>query len=476
MKATLVAITMLLAVGACAADVRRPNVVFILADNEGAWQLGCYGNPDIKTPNIDRLAAEGVRFTRSLSSNPVCSPTRATYLTGLIPSQHGVHSYLPTDNLKKPLPYALAEFVTLPRVMHEAGYVCGMAGKWHLGGTFEPRDGFSDWITMPSGHTTEFYDADVIEDGKVRKEPKYLTDLWTEHAVKFIEKNRDRPFFLYLPYNGPYGLGKSLTSPGHNRWVDFYADKPMWSFPREAMHPWQHANKPFLNNMVAIRRVATETSGVDDGVGAVMATLKKLELDENTLVIYAADQGWMGGQNGIWGMGDHLRPVGAFELQMQVPLIFRMPGKVAAGKTCDALVSNYDFLPSVLSFLGLKDKVGTKPGSPGRDYSPALVGKKLEWDNAQNAIYYEMEQVRAIRGEGWKYVKRQEGPNELYDMKNDPSEKFNLYGQEKTAETQKEMGARLEKFFGEYVDPQYDVWHGGRSKAKRLGQEASIIE
>ncbi len=453
---------------------RRPNVVFILTDNQGAWTLGCYGNPDIRTPNIDRLAAEGIRFTHALSCNPVCSPTRATYLTGLIPSQHGVHSYLPPDKPKQPIPYTLAEFATLPRILHDDGYVCGMAGKWHLGGTFQPQDGFSDWITMPAGHTTEFYDADVIENGQIHKEPEYLTQLWTEHGVKFIEKNKDRPFFLYLPYNGPYCLGKLLLNKARNRHADYYADKELLSFPRDSMHPWQFNNKEYLNNPISIRRVAAETSGVDDGVGEIMATLKRLKLDENTLVVYAGDQGWMGGQNGVWGMGDHLRPIGAFELMMQVPLIFRQPGKIAAGVTSDLLVSNYDFMPSVLSYLGLSDRMAAKPKSPGRDYSPVLRGQKIDWENV---IYYEMEPVRAIRAAQWKYVERHpNGPHELYDMKVDPHERVNLYGQPKLQAIQQEMAQRLDAFFKTYADPQYDVWHGGRSKAKRLGAAKASAE
>ena len=190
-------------------SARRPNVVFILTDNHGAWTLGCYGNPDIKTPHIDRLAQEGIRFTRAFSSNAVCSPTRATYLTGLIPSQHGVHCYLGGNEAQMgPNAYStIEEFRTLPEILAEQGYVCGLTGKWHLGKNMHPQEGFSYWITMPHGHTSTFYNAKVIENGKVRTEPEYLTDLWTKHAVKFIEQNKDRPFFLFLPYNGPYGLG-----------------------------------------------------------------------------------------------------------------------------------------------------------------------------------------------------------------------------------------------------------------------------
>ncbi|NLE61848.1 MAG: sulfatase-like hydrolase/transferase, partial [Planctomycetes bacterium] len=140
--------------------------------------------------------------------NAVCSPTRATYLTGLMPSKHGVHSYLGTGSLSAPSThYTLSEFRTLPKILGEAGYTCGLAGKWHLGDCLYPQDGFTYWVTKPGGHTSTFYDADVIENGAVRKEPTYLTDFWTRHAVRFIEQNKDRSFFLYLPYNGPYGLG-----------------------------------------------------------------------------------------------------------------------------------------------------------------------------------------------------------------------------------------------------------------------------
>ena len=153
------------ALSVCAAT-RPPNLVFILTDNQGAWTLGCYGNPDIRTPHIDRLAAEGVRFTRALSSNPVCSPTRATFLTGLIPSQHGVHSFLDPKFMMGPQAYnTLREFTSLGEVLRDAGYTCGLSGKWHLGDNLHPSKGFSFWITKPDGHTTEFYNQDVIENG-----------------------------------------------------------------------------------------------------------------------------------------------------------------------------------------------------------------------------------------------------------------------------------------------------------------------
>lgn len=449
-----------------AAAAQPPNLVFILTDNQGAWTLGCYGNPDIKTPHIDRLAAEGVRFTRALSSNPVCSPMRATFLTGLIPSQHGVHSFLDPKYMMGPEAYnTLAEFTSIGEVLRDAGYACGLSGKWHLGANLTSNEGFSSWITNPDGSTREFYDQQVIEDGKERIEAGYTTDLWTRNGVEFIERNKDRPFFLFLAYNGPYNLGPLMSNPPKNRWAEIYKNHAFGSFPQDAMHPWQYANKQFHNTQTAMERCAAETSGVDDGVGEVLATLSRLGLDDNTLVVYAADQGWMGGQNGIWGMGDHFRPTGAHELMMQIPLILRHKGRIPAGRTSDLIVSNYDFLPTVLSHLGLGPKMPRTPRSPGRDFTAALRGETVDWENI---MFYEMETTRAVRTENWKYVARfPDGPFELYDLESDPRERFNLYGQPGADSQRIALAKRLDVFFGEYADPQYDIWKGGRSKARR---------
>jgi len=465
-RRSLFSALLLLLFATSSAPAKPVNVVFILTDNQGAWTLGCYGNPDIRTPHLDRMAAEGIRFTRALSSNPVCSPTRATFLTGLIPSQHGIHSFLDPKFMMGPEAYnTLEEFTSLGEILRDAGYTCGLSGKWHLGANMTPSEGFTSWITKPDGSTQEFYDQKIIENGAVRIEAGYTTDLWTRKGVEFIQQNKDRPFFLYLAYNGPYNLGKLMNNPPQNRHAAYYKDKPFTSFPRDAMHPWQWANKQFHNTQTAMERCAAETSGVDDGVGEILAALKANGIDDHTLVVYAADQGWMGGQNGMWGMGDHFRPTGAHELMMQIPLLFRHPGTIPAAQTCDALVSNYDFLPSLLSHLGIAEKRPQQPKSPGRDFSPALRGQKLDaWDNT---VFYEMETTRAIRAERWKYVARHpSGPYELYDMETDPHERFNLFGQPETEATRTDMAARLSAFFDRYADPKYDLWKGGRSKAK----------
>ena len=457
----------LLLLGACAAPPEsrsgRPlNVVFILSDNQGAWTLGCYGNKDIRSPNIDRLASEGMRFTRCFSSNAVCSPTRATFLTGLLPSQHGIHCYLNADEFQvgPDARCLIREFRSLPKILAENGYACGLSGKWHLGGNLTPQEGFTSWITMPHGHTTTFHGAEIVEDGKIRKEPGYLTEVWTDRAVRFIEENRSRPFFLFLAYNGPYGLGGSLLGGGRNRHSDYYADKEIPSFPREPMHPWLRDNKNYLNNVQAIRSYAAEVSAVDDGVGRVLEALRARGLERDTLVVFSADQGWAGGQHGIWGMGDHTRPLTAFDDQIHIPMIWRHAGRIPAGATSDLLMSNYDFLPTLLGYLGMKE---AKPaGLPGRDFSTALRG---ESGQTSDAVFYEFENTRAIRTGEWKLIRRfPNGPDELYDLKADPGERRNLIGSGQADDLRR----RLSEFFDRIADPKYNLWRGGVSKVRRV--------
>ncbi len=451
------------------------NVLFIMTDNQGAWTLGCYGNPDIRTPNIDRLAADGMRFTNAYCVNSVCSPSRATFLTGLIPSQHGVHCYLggeKPDAQMGPEAYCtIQEFTNLPRVMADAGYTCGLSGKWHLGDSLRPQEGFSYWFTKPRGHTSTFYNAEAIWEEKVYKESRYYTDAITEHALDFLKQNHEEPFFLFVGYNGPYGLGQHMTETHENRHTAYYADKELPSFPREPIHPWLVNNREIINNLVSIRGYAAAVSGVDDGVGEILDALNSYGLDENTLVIFTADQGLCGGHHGMWGMGDHSRPIHTFEETIHIPLIFRHTNRIPAGTLFSSRTCNYDFFPSVLSYLGLDEKISSTPhpsmtSLPGKSYAPALLGNELSWSDV---IFHEFENVRMIRNDKWKYTWRYpDGPNELYDMEKDPSERNNLAGHTEYRLIIAELQAQLTAFFDRYADPQYDLWRGGTSKAGRL--------
>jgi arylsulfatase A-like enzyme len=214
---------------------------------------------------------------------------------------------------------------------------------------------------------------------------------------------------------------------------------------------------------------------VDDGVGRILHALKEHKLDDNTLVLFTADQGWGGGQHGIWGMGDHTRPLHAFDETVHVPLIVRQPGRIAAGTTSDILVSNYDLMPTLLDQLGFKDNMPRQPVSPGRSFAPVLSarehGDKLAWDNV---VFYEFENTRAIRTDAWKLIVRKDldgveaGPDELYDLGADPGQRKNVIGQAVHAEVEKDLRGRLDAFFERYAEPRYDLWRDGKSQARRL--------
>lgn len=453
---------------------QKPNIVMIMTDNHGAWTLGCYGNKDIRTPNIDRLAQEGTLFDNAFASNPVCSPTRASVLTGLIPSQHGVHCFLRGGRLQTGADArcTLTGFASLPKELNKAGYSCGLVGKWHLGGNMTPQEGFDDyWVTTPHGGTSTFYGAQVIENGKLKTEPQYLTDFWTGHAVKFIEQRAvqtEQPFFLLLTYNGPYALSRLLLREGQNRHADFYRDKELISFPREAPHPWQLHNRDYQNNPVSISRVATEVSGVDDGVGAVMDALKTNGFDDNTLVIFLADQGWVGGHGGFFGMGDHTRPTTAVDGMMKIPMIWRHPNQIAAGQRSQKLVANYDIMPTILEHVNLPTPWGqtnqSALTSPGKSFGSELQSA-AQGTTDDEAIFYEFETLRCIRTARWKYTHRfPNGPHELYDLTQDPTEFNNVYQATEPSVIQQALRSRMDAFFATHASPKYDLYNGGGSQ------------
>jgi arylsulfatase A-like enzyme len=467
---------LLLAPVAFQARARLPNVVLILTDNHGAWTLGCYGNRDIRTPHIDRLAAGGVLFTRAHANNAVCSPTRASLFTGLMPSQHGVHTYLGAGGAQVgPQAYnTIREFASIPKLLTDTGYTAGLVGKWHLGDNLKPQEGFSYWITKPHGHSPGFYNQEIIEDGKIRTEPTYLTEFWTDHAVRFIELNRNRPFFLALCYNGPYGLGGAAEEPIRNAHAEYYSTHDLPSMPRDRPHPWNFNYGRWMDNIDVRRKYAAEVSGIDDGVGRVVDTLARLGLEDDTLVIFVGDQGLAGGHSGFWGMGDHTRPLTAFDWTTWIPLILRHPRRMTKGHRSDLLVSTYDVFPSLMHYLGLERQLPAKPELPGRNFAPVLEGKPVQWENT---VYFEFENVRSIRTAEWKYIERiHQQPNELYDLRRDPGERMNLITRPEHAQTAAGLRDRLHRFFDRYSDPKWNLWKGGKSKADLITAELFGIE
>jgi len=360
----------------------------------------------------------------------------------------------------------IEEFDTLPGILVTEGYNCGMSGKWHLGDSLSPQLGFTYWFAKPKGHTTSFYDAEAIWQGKVYQETNYYLDAITDHAVDFLQQTQGSPFFLYVGYNGPYGLDQDLRTGHRNRHTDYYADKELRCFPREDTHPWLKQNRDCIKAETVMRSYACAVSGVDDGVGRILGALTELTLERNTLVIYTADHGLCGGHHGFWGMSDHGRPLMMFDENLHIPLILRHPEKISAGGVCDVTTCNYDLFPSLLEYLDLADRVARNPALPGRSYAPAFVGDKLDW--GEEITFHEYENTRTVRTPKWKFTRRfPDGPDDLYDLQNDPGERRNLIDQPQRAAVQRALKTRLVAFFKEYTNPKYDLWSGGRSKAGR---------
>jgi arylsulfatase A-like enzyme len=251
-----------------------------------------------------------------------------------------------------------------------------------------------------------------------------------------------------------------------NRHTAYYADKELPSFPREPVHPWLKANRDIINNPVSIRGYAAAISGIDDGVGEILDALAGYGLDENTLVIFTADQGLCGGHHGMWGMGDHSLPLHTFEEAIHIPLFFRHTGSIPAGRIFEERTCNYDFFPTMLDYLELTEKLPDEPELPGTSYSRALLGDEIDWNDF---IFHEFENTRMIRSDRWKYTQRHpNGPDELYDMQNDPGERTNLAGDLQYIPVIEELRTQLDEFFDRYADPEYDLWRDGSSKAGRM--------
>lgn len=481
-----------------------PNIVLIVTDNQSEQLLGSYGSSDVKTPNIDTLARSGMKFSRAYSVSGVCSPTRATLLTGLLPSQHGVHNGLPSIFDIEDWA-AVEEFRSLPQTLGEAGYNTALIGKYHIGNPQKPQMGFQHWVTFPTGHTTSFYDVNIIDNGQSYSSgQEHLTDFWTRKAEEFITtQSSSKPFFLYLSYNGPYNLPPLVTRPPRNRHAEYYSQH-VPDFPQEPVHPflrraaieessvedvlkeqaeyrdwgvddaestgekgaapelsygWQTIHA--LNNKTAMINLASEMTMIDDGVGRVLAAIQQRGFQDNTIVVFTSDQSSAFGQHGLWGNSSWAKPHPAYKEHMQIPLIIRQPEIVERNVTTDILVSQYDIFPTLLELVGMQDKVVS--GSPGKSFAPTLFGREQPWTDT---VFYEYITVRAIVKKDWKYVKRMFGEaSELYDLKADPNEYSNLYGNPQFAEITRNLDKELDGFFLNYAAEKYDPWRGGTGKA-----------
>jgi len=437
-------------------DPSRPNVLFILSDDQGPWAMRCAGNTDIITPALDEIAAAGIRFTDFFCVSPVCSPARASLMTGDIPSRHGVHDWIRAGNVGDQRVDFLAGQTLLTDRVAAAGYRCGLIGKWHLGASDMPRDGYVTWFAHPSG-MSPYYNVPMQDGNRTVTIERYLTDEISDRALTFVrdESRRAEPFWLSLNYTAPH---YPWIDAHPREYTDLYAGCAFESCPQERPHPWTAYGNPatdegFRRPRESLIGYFAATTAMDAGIARVLRELDKLELTQSTLVIFMSDNGMNCGQHGIWGKGNGTRPQNMYDTSVKVPCLIAQPGRIAPGVS-DALLSGYDLFPTLLAYLGLADSPA-RP-RPGRSFSALLEGRALRRDDAV-VVYDEYGPVRMVRTREWKYVHRYpDGPHELYDLRNDAGERRNVVDDATYRATVAMLRARLAEWFACYVDPALD--------------------
>jgi arylsulfatase A-like enzyme len=425
----------------------KPNVVFILIDDLGWRDLGCSGSTFYKTPNIDKMAKDGIRFTDFYTACPVCSPTRASILTGRYPQRMNVTDWIPgrkdapDQRLKRPeirneLP---REEVTIAKVLQQNGYATALIGKWHLGGKgFEPTQfGFDLNIAGDETGTARSYFAPFEnKSGKMpglekAEDGEYLTDRLTTEAEKFIEKNKEGPFFLYLPH---YAVHTPLKAP--QAVIDKYKVTPT--------HGKQ--SNPTYAAMVEI---------MDSSVGRVLKKLDDLKLSDNTLVIVTSDNGGLATLEGLPFAPTFNAPLREgkgylYEGGIRVPCIMKWPGKIKAGTVTDQVACSIDFFPTILEATGLSaTPMSSLPAIDGVSLFPVFKGGSL----ADRPLFWHYPHYAnqgsrpggAVRSGDYKLIEYYEdGRRELFDLKKDISESRNLIAEK--PEVAKVLATALEKW------------------------------
>lgn len=384
----------------------KPNILFILADDLGCFDLGCYGQKEIRTPNIDRLASEGTRFRQAYAGHAVCAPSRCCLMTGM----HTGHATIRNNHSQRTgerVPLNASD-VTVAEVLKGAGYATAIFGKWGLGepGTdgVPSRQGFDEWFGfLNQDHAVDYYTEhlwrneakEVLKGNLNGAKGEYVQDLFTREAVRFIRANQKRPFFLYLAYTTPHA---DLMVPSDAP----YADKP-----------WSQDD----------RNYAAMVTRMDSDVGRIVALLDELNLAGNTLVIFSSDNG-AGHAKGIplFRSTGHLRERKSFlyEGGIRVPFIARWKGKVPAGRVSDEPLAFWDFLPTAAELAGAK----APPGIDGVPVVSALLGKP---QGRREYFYWETNGkqgfTQAVRMGDWKAVHfAAQGALELYNLREDERE------------------------------------------------------
>jgi len=436
-------------------STERPNFVFILVDDLRYDAMSCAGHPFVKTPNIDRIATAGVRFTNAFVTLSLCAPSRAAFLTGIYNHANGI----PTNEGQELDP---SKFATYPQRLQRAGYETAFIGKWHQGPTASPRPGFDYWLSFRGQGV--YVDPQLNENGREFKAQGYMTDLLTQAAVDFLKKPRNKPFSLCLWHKAVHGpftpadrhkdLYRDVELPEPPSFRDTFEGKPAWQRalirpggkakdvanepvpPAIPPEPWQPRDAARLDYYRAL-------AAVDDSVGRVLATLKETGQLDNTVVIFAGDNGFF--------MGEHRRGDKrlAYEESLRIPLLMRGPGVAKPGSTRDQMVLNIDMAPTILDMAGVKPG----PGTQGRSFKAILAGENPDWRKSFLFEYYQegwlprIPTLVGVRTTDWKYVTYPtiQDLDELYDLRNDPHEMKNLAGDPAARDRLEAMRAELDR-------------------------------
>src|SRR5262245_11462424 len=451
----LLGLSALFSISARAAEPRHYNLISIVTDDQAHWSVGAYGNRESRTPNMDRLAREGARFLNAFVCTPVCSPSRAAFLTGRYGTQLGITDWITPAEAKAGagLP---PESVTWPEVLQKHGYVTALIGKWHLGEKpqFHPtRQGFNHFFGFLAGGTTPM-DPTFEVEGVTNKLKGPEPDLVVSDAIQFIENHRTRPFAVLIHFRAPH--------------------LPYGPVPEEDAAPFKDLDPTIPGfsglNTNQVKRWTKEyyasIHSVDRNIGRLLAKLDELELSSRTIVLFTSDHGYNIGHhgihtkgNGVWvtgGVSGPKRP-NMFEESLRVPLIIRWPGVVTPGTEFTNTVSNIDTFATVLGILKVSKPRGWK--QEGVDFSLLLRGKQIppraaifgQYDLHNGGLAY----MRMIRTDDWKLVRHYftNGLDELYDLNEDPGETLNLYDQPRLAPIRDQLQKRLTAWQRSISDP-----------------------
>jgi uncharacterized sulfatase len=434
---------------------RPPNLVFVYADDQARWGVGAYGNAEVVTPHLDRLARDGALFRNAFTCTPVCSPSRAGMMTGRLGTQVGITDWI---NPKVEPELGLDPSAVLwPELLKAGGYATGLFGKWHLGDRdrFHPtRQGYDVFMGFRGGGNTPI-DPVLEADGVVAKREGATADLITDAAIAFIEAHRDGPFLASLHFREPH--------------APYAPTREVDAAPVAGLDPTipSYPGLPGPRVGRLTREYYASIHSIDRNVGRVREALDRLGVADRTIVIFSSDHGYMIGHHGLlhkgnatWLAAGHAghRP-NMFEESIRVPLLVVWPGVVRPGTTIDRVVSNLDTFPSMLDLAGIGTPANLRVH--GRSWAPLLRGgaPAPAWDDTLFGQYdmhhYQEARMRMIRTPEWKWVRHYEpgGADELYSLAADPGESRNLAGDPARAGVRDELDARLRAWMAAIDDP-----------------------